>query len=108
MTPVLIDPDALEPIEGDPQACRQCTRVEARWTLLSGHPICSVCVIYETPWGIENKEGINKLFAEVSKVLGREANLLEIDGALSCEAANRLLGSIVLTSKFRAKLMPKP
>jgi hypothetical protein len=96
--PVLINPNVLSPHKTDGKSmCDTCNRQVARWTVSSEEQACSMCILYRTEWGEENKDGIEQL---ARACLGSAPVVLDQD-------ADRVLMSIYWTSMVKAKYVPK-
>jgi hypothetical protein len=64
------------------------------------HVVCSLCFLYESNWGKKRLDDIHELVRAVETETG-ESFLRTADGQTlaSCSDADRILGSIALTSR---------
>lgn len=111
---VYLEPSVLRPL---PQslwnhACAWCDKRQSVWELFEtererakrkGVPLCSLCWLYESEWGKEHREGIDKLIRAVevtTECIFRKT----ADARLwSCQDADRILGPIAVTSRIAAQ-----
>jgi len=107
--PLILDPRVLRPL---PQAlwghaCSKCDKTQAVWELFAdgptrrkGEPICSLCWLYESEWGKERRDDVDKMIRAV-EVQAEEIFRKELDGRLwSCADADRIMGAISVTSRI--------
>jgi hypothetical protein len=81
--------------------CVECDRQKANWHLQAVHglaPVCSLCVIYKVPWLNKSEEDIAHLVELVEASVG-QFEKDSLGRLLSCEDADRIVSSLVLTSK---------
>jgi hypothetical protein len=108
--PLILNPNNLRPL---PEAmwdvsCDKCDRRQARWEFFpsdspdarKGFMICSLCWLYESEWGKKRREDIDQMIRDVE--LSTEQIFQRAKGGLlwSCKDADRILGSIALTSRM--------
>lgn len=111
--PLLLDPKVLRPLPGAlwDLSCEECDKRQARWELTQpdlilsianprkGVPICSLCWLYETDWGKERREDIDRMIVDVEAEVGREFKRAEDGRLLDCQDANRIVASVAVTSR---------
>lgn len=116
--PILIDPRLLMPLPKAlwGTACDNCNRPQSKWRVFSPMkrpasgqaiplsdadfaPTCSVCFLYESPWGKQRREDIQRFIADLEREMG-EKFLVDTEGRLTPNAADRALGAIALTSRM--------
>ena len=106
---VIINPKNLSPRK-DGAPCELCTRNVAQLTYhvwdsagkeeLSSHPVCSLCMLYESPWGQKRGPQIAEVIEDLEKGLSHRF-MRGVDGRLLlCSEANLVMGSIGLSSKL--------
>lgn len=109
LRPVEISPKVVRPLPKDMwgTACYTCNRPEAKWHFESPQYedpmcICSICFLYKSEWGRQRREDIRALIAEIEK----EHHLIflrnERDELIAASDADRIFGTIVLTSAMFA------
>lgn len=116
--PLLIDSRLLMPL---PKvlwgtACDNCNRAQSKWRVFSPmkrasegqavpiteadfSPTCSVCFLYESPWGKQRSEDIQRFIVDLEREIG-EKFVLDAEGRLTPNAADKALGAIALTSRM--------
>jgi hypothetical protein len=117
--PLLIDPRMLMPLPKAlwGTACDNCNRPQSKWRIFSPMkrpaepgaaipitdadfgPTCSVCFLYESPWSKQRREDIQRFITDLEHEIG-EKFLVDPDGRLTPNAADRALGAIALTSRM--------
>jgi hypothetical protein len=116
--PLIIDPRLLMPLPKAlwGTACDNCNRAQAKWRVFSPmqrpadgnaipitdadfSPTCSVCFLYESPWGKQRREDIQRFIADLEQEMHQKF-LLDPSGRLTPNAADQALGAIALTSKM--------
>jgi len=91
-------------------ACAVCDKRQAKWELVSPagkpgtvetkDPICSLCFLYESPWGKERALSINEYLDEVMAQETKRKMILGPNGALTNnDDADFILGILALTSR---------
>lgn len=108
---IFLDPRLLQPL---PQSlwgisCDRCDKRQSVWEVFGldaprgtkkGDPMCSLCWLYESAWGKDNRESIDLMVNAVEREKGEEFRRTE-DGRLwSCRDADRILGSIATVSRI--------
>jgi len=108
---VFLDPKVLRPL---PQSlwnisCEECDKRQSVWEhfppelpsgVRKGTPVCSLCWLYESAWGKENREAVDCMIRAV-EVQKEEIFRKAGDGCLwSCRDADRILGAIGVTSRI--------
>lgn len=97
-------------------ACCDCGKRQAVWEKTvevgqeKGHPICSLCFLYKSPWAKENQSSLEAFVAAVEESASTffaktDDNKLEV-----CKDADRIMSSIVLTTRLfhtRSKMWSK-
>lgn len=111
---IFLDPRTLRPL---PQSlwghsCAWCDKAQSVWELFEaekerarrkGKPLCSLCWLYESTWGREYRESLNELIRAVEAATDDTFQKTG-DGRLwACRDADRLLGSIAVTSRIAAQ-----
>ena len=108
MKPLLVDTRMLRPLPKTlfQSPCSNCDKRQAMWEMGPERSdecvfVCSLCFLYESRWGESRREQIDILVDEVQVEAG-EKFLRATDGKqlLSCKDADRILGSIALTSRM--------
>jgi len=105
MKPVFIDGFTLKPLPMQFQgaACAKCGKLQGRWviTVPSQEPltVCSLCIMYEYPWGKRNKVDLEELVKHIEKELGKELPKNESGELRSCGDADRIVAAIAITSR---------
>ena len=114
--PLIIDTRLLMPLPKAlwGTACDNCNREQSKWRVFSPMqrgespiaiteadfvPTCSVCFIYESPWGKQRAEEIKRFITDLENET-RQRFLLDPDGKLTPNAADQALGAIALTSRM--------
>lgn len=106
MKPVQCPPEFLRPLPKSMQgvACATCDRSQARWEVRAPkqEPIlsCSTCFLYDSFWGRPLRKDIDALIVEVEASLGRMFERDPSARLVKCEDADRILGSIALSSRL--------
>jgi hypothetical protein len=110
MRVLTINSRMLRPLPEDLQnsACSVCNKRQARWHRgspqrdLSGDEIvCGLCYLYETEWGEAHAGSVAEFVQAVSSVALDGPLALDASGKLiHCSDADRVLGSIALTSRM--------
>ena len=81
--------------------CIECDRSRAVWDLqaIPGlAPVCSLCVLYKVPWENKSEEDITWLIGLVEASAG-VFDKDELGRLIRCEDADRIVSSLVMTSK---------
>lgn len=82
--------------------CSECDKPQSVWFLMplpGVAPICSLCVLYEVPWDGKSAEDIEAYIRAVEQAKGEEFRRDDRGRLASCEDADRLVASLVLTNK---------
>jgi hypothetical protein len=104
--PVLIDPRILRPLDKSMWgfSCSRCDKRQSKWEVMhDGEQIilCSVCFLYDTPWGQKNAVGIEELIADTERESKQKFPRTE-DGRLTIDRADQIMAAIALTSRMFA------
>lgn len=102
MKPLLVDPKTLFPSDAksDPMVCWKCLKKCARWHVglsPNDQPMCGMCFLYETPWGLEHAEQIEELVRATEESMG--AQITE-GGRLKASEADRIVSSVRFASSL--------
>ena len=105
---IYIDPGTIRPLPKAMQGigCAVCNRVQSVWerthvrTQQSGDPVCSLCWMYETGWGKDNKEALSEFVSEVEDSLSALFKKTEDAKLERCEDADRIMSALVLTTRM--------
>jgi hypothetical protein len=109
MRPLIVDPSTIMPL---PEAmwgsnCSVCDRRQSRWEHVldtsrrSGvRPICSLCWLYGSKWAEDNEEQLRVFVRAVHAARGGRLELDEKGRMTSIEQADRVMGSLVFTSRL--------
>lgn len=98
--PMLLAPLPKQLPEGT--NCSECDKPQSRWFLqpLPGvAPICSLCVLYEVPWDGKDPNDVDAFIRAVEEAQDGEFERDERGRLASCRDADRLVASLVLTTK---------
>lgn len=107
---VIINPKNLSP-RHDGAPCEMCNQNVAMLTYhawdamgkekLSEHPVCSLCMLYESPWGQKRAPELREVIADLEKAEGRPFVWSADNSRLMlCSEANLVMGSIGLSSQL--------
>lgn len=106
MKPVEMDSTLLKvlPKEFQGCACSKCAKLHSRWSIhipdVDNVPVCSLCLMYEFPWGKKREEDLKNFIVEVEGRLGKQMEKTEDGRLTSPEDADRIIGAIVMTSRI--------
>lgn len=80
-------------------ACESCAAPTARWSLgplTAPRPVCSVCLMYRSPWGVEYASALEVLLLHREQATGVPLARDAEGHATSTEALDILLAAVVL------------
>lgn len=103
--PVLINPKILRPLHQHlwGSSCSECDKRQSKWEVLreDGEQVvlCSLCLIYSTPWGIKNAAHLEVLIEDIQKEANERFELTP-DGRLTINRADQVMGAVALTSRL--------
>jgi len=107
VVPLVISPEILRPL---PQvlwdvSCSICDKRQARWEhcksgVRKGIPVCSLCWLYESEWGSSRRSGVYGIVCDVEEMSGGVFEKFENGRLMRCSDADRILSSIVVTSRI--------
>lgn len=87
-------------------ACADCHRTGARWARVAPEgdqiPVCSPCIVYRSPWGEANAEGVELLLALRA---ARRAEVIPRDalGRAEADVLDLILLAIILPARLAAR-----
>jgi len=82
--------------------CSGCDRPQANWFLQAAQglaPICSLCVLYEVPWQGKDEADVARYIEAVEAARSKGFPKDPKGRLLRCADADRLVASLVMTSK---------
>ena len=108
---VFLDPRVLRPL---PQSlwnisCAECDKYQSVWEHFSselpsgarkGVPVCSLCWLYKSVWGKDNRGDIDRMICAVEAQREESFRKVGCDRLWSCRDADRVLGAISVTSRI--------
>jgi hypothetical protein len=102
------DPNLLRPLPKALQgiACAACDKRQAVWEHTQdvrdrrGEFVCSLCWLYHSAWTPGTEEELAKLIAAVEEQMKTTFEKNARGELLSCKDGDRILGSIVMTSRL--------
>lgn len=86
-------------------ACHVCDKTQSRWGLVSSpdvppSPICSLCFLYSTKWGIDRRDVLDSLIDEITSKKGGRPILRDENGKIaSAENGDFIIGIVAMTSR---------
>jgi len=109
--PLIVDPKELRPLTPAMwgMSCFMCDRRQSRWEYVSpeqparskhGEPVCSLCWIYDSEWALTRSVDIESMICAVEIEAGEVFKRAEERRLWSCTDADRILMSIVVTSRI--------
>lgn len=82
--------------------CCECDKPQAKWELTRAQQgegfICSLCMLYETRWGEENKTQLLEFVDAVVEYTGKPI-MMDNGRIVNLEDADRIFGAIVAENK---------
>lgn len=109
--PLIINPRFIRPLAKSmwDVNCAKCDKRQSRWQLFpsdapkdvkGGILICALCWLYDSKWGERRRADLDQMIGDVETEAG-ENFIRDQNGRLwSCRDADRILGSIAMTSRM--------
>ena len=97
--PIFFDVSILEVLTEEKRECGVCSTHETKWvSIFDKTPMCSMCLLFKTQWGIDNKEDIYNFFLELKREeKERNGKVEKVDLAFT----NKVFESIMFISNLR-------
>jgi len=112
LPPVLVDTRWLRtlPKELHGIACAECDKTQAKFVMveptedpeakLDALPVCSICYLYDSPWGIKFEDAISKLIRAVEDRNDRPFFVTKTMRLMFADDADKILGSVCMASSI--------
>jgi hypothetical protein len=111
--PLYVNPLFLRPLPETMRdmACSKCDKRQSQWEFVpsdapaksrGGFPICSLCWLYESDWGVAREEDIAAMIRSVEQSTNKVLQRAKGGRLWSCKDADAILSSVVVTSRIWA------